>query len=121
MPTIGLFNRSDPVEPKKRAPPKEKMPPSLATSQYPGAGPGTAAPPTTGRLGIWFNWPEKRVEPKPRTAPLTSASRYPGRAVPAGAGSPGEGGGVEEPPEAGVVVAVVTLEGTVVAVVGDVG
>jgi hypothetical protein len=35
MPTTGWFNRIAPVEPKKRASPKVKTPPSLATNQYP--------------------------------------------------------------------------------------
>ena len=34
MPTIGRFSRMPPVEPKKPALPKLKMPPSEATSQY---------------------------------------------------------------------------------------
>jgi len=33
MPTIGLLRSTEPVEPWKPASPKEKMPPSLATSQ----------------------------------------------------------------------------------------
>jgi hypothetical protein len=33
MPTMGWLRRMLPVEPWKRASPKEKMPPSLATSQ----------------------------------------------------------------------------------------
>ncbi len=35
MPTMGLLSRRLPVEPWKAASPKEKMPPSEATSQYP--------------------------------------------------------------------------------------
>ena len=35
MPTIGRLRRMEPVEPKKRASPNAKMPPSVATSQYP--------------------------------------------------------------------------------------
>ena len=35
MPTIGLSSGCPPVEPKKPASPKVKMPPSEATSQYP--------------------------------------------------------------------------------------
>src|SRR5438477_559081 len=35
MPTIGRFNFRLPVDPKKRASPKAKIPPSDATSQYP--------------------------------------------------------------------------------------
>jgi hypothetical protein len=38
-----------PVEPRKRASPKEKIPPSEATSQYP-LPDGVAAMPTMGRL-----------------------------------------------------------------------
>jgi hypothetical protein len=33
MPTTGAFKRIAPVEPKKRALPNEKMPPSAATNQ----------------------------------------------------------------------------------------
>jgi hypothetical protein len=33
MPTIGLLRTIDPVEPQNLASPKEKMPPSEATSQ----------------------------------------------------------------------------------------
>ena len=33
MPTIGALSGLPPSEPKKPAPPKVKMPPSLATSQ----------------------------------------------------------------------------------------
>jgi hypothetical protein len=33
MPTTGLFNERAPVDPSNTASPKEKMPPSLATSQ----------------------------------------------------------------------------------------
>src|SRR5688572_15871473 len=35
MPTIGLLSLMAPVEPKKAASPKVKIPPSEATSQYP--------------------------------------------------------------------------------------
>src|SRR2546429_240973 len=49
MPTIGLLSESAPVEPKKPASPKAKMPPSDATSQYP-LPVGVAASPTIGRL-----------------------------------------------------------------------
>src|SRR4051812_50163299 len=35
MPSTGEFSRVAPVEPKKVAAPKVKMPPSLPTSQYP--------------------------------------------------------------------------------------
>jgi hypothetical protein len=33
MPTIGWLSRMSPVDPRKRASPKVKMPPSLATIQ----------------------------------------------------------------------------------------
>jgi hypothetical protein len=33
MPAMGRLRRMAPVEPKKRASPKEKIPPSVATSQ----------------------------------------------------------------------------------------
>ena len=35
MDTIGWLSLMEPVEPKNGASPKAKMPPSLATSQYP--------------------------------------------------------------------------------------
>src|SRR2546423_1682063 len=52
MPTMGLFRLIDPVEPKKWALPKLKMPPSEATSQYPLPGllPGGAATPVPDML-----------------------------------------------------------------------
>src|SRR5581483_5596948 len=50
MPVIGRFSLMLPVEPKKRAAPKEKIPPSDATIQHPDGGaaavvPTAAAPP----------------------------------------------------------------------------
>src|ERR1700753_970733 len=47
MATIGALRRIAPVEPKKAALPKAKMPPSEATAQYPRPS-GVAAIPTTG-------------------------------------------------------------------------
>src|SRR5688572_18061440 len=47
MPTIGSLSLMAPVEPKNLASPKEKMPPSRATSQYP-LPVGVAAMPTIG-------------------------------------------------------------------------
>ena len=35
MPTIGLLSGMPPIEPWKPALPKEKIPPSLPSSQYP--------------------------------------------------------------------------------------
>src|SRR5947208_1720495 len=49
MPTMGWFKRIEPVEPENCASPNEKMPPSLATIQYPRPD-GVAAIPTTGLL-----------------------------------------------------------------------
>ncbi len=47
MPSTGALRRSAPVDPKKRASPKLKIPPSPATSQYP-LPDGVAAMPTIG-------------------------------------------------------------------------
>ena len=49
MPTIGWLRRMPPVDPRKRASPKLKMPPSVATSQYP-LPDGVAAMSTTARF-----------------------------------------------------------------------
>jgi hypothetical protein len=54
IPTMGLFRWIDPVEPRKTASPKAKMPPSDATSQYPKPV-GVRAIPTIGWL--------RRVDP----------------------------------------------------------
>ena len=51
IPTIGLLSAMAPVEPKKAASPKAKIPPSDATSQYPFPE-GVAARPTIGRLSM---------------------------------------------------------------------
>ncbi|MND00247.1 hypothetical protein D3C83_187910 [compost metagenome] len=47
---MGRFRAMSPVEPKNRASPKLKIPPSVATIQYPFRD-GVAAMPTTG----WFS------------------------------------------------------------------
>ena len=60
MPTMGLLRWIPPVEPKKAASPKEKMPPSEATFQYPLPF-GVAAIPTIG----WVRWPGAPWERKP--------------------------------------------------------
>ena len=49
MATMGLLSGLPPMEPRNGASPKEKMPPSAATSQYPRPV-GVAAMPTTGEL-----------------------------------------------------------------------
>ncbi len=51
MPTIGLLSLTAPVEPRKAASPKEKIPPSEATSQYP-CPLAVGAMPTTGLLSF---------------------------------------------------------------------
>ena len=51
MPMIGWFSLMAPVDPKKPASPKVKIPPSLATSQYPLPS-DVAAIPTMGLLSL---------------------------------------------------------------------
>jgi hypothetical protein len=51
MPTMGLFRCMAPVDPKKGASPKLKMPPSAATNQYP-APSGEDSMPTMGLLSF---------------------------------------------------------------------
>ena len=63
IPVIGLLSFTAPVDPWNAASPKEKMPPSEATSQYPWPD-GVAAMPTMGRLS--FRSP---VEPKKPASP----------------------------------------------------
>ena len=71
---MGLFRRSDPVEPKKPASPKLKMPPSEATSQYPPPS-GVAAMPTIGELSGPLSDPRSWAEPKEATVPFASTSQ----------------------------------------------
>ena len=64
IPTMGWLSFSAPVEPWKAASPKEKMPPSDPTIQYP-APDGVAAIPTTGRLrGLPRREPRSLADPK---------------------------------------------------------
>ena len=64
-----------PVEPWKGASPKEKMPPSEATSQYPEP-PGSAAMPTMGRLRCMAPVePAKAASPKAKIPPSEATSQ----------------------------------------------
>jgi hypothetical protein len=72
MPTIGRLSRMLPVEPKNRAEPNVKMPPSLATSQYP-SGKGVASMPTIGEFSRMSpvepkNWASPNVNMPPSRA-----------------------------------------------------
>ncbi len=75
MPTIGWFNRIPPVDPRNTASPKEKIPPSDATNQYP-APDGVAATPTIG----WFNRippvePRKAASPNEKIPPSDATNQ----------------------------------------------
>src|SRR5664280_1654772 len=77
MPTTGATRLIAPVEPWKTAPPKLKMPPSEATSQYPGPLDGVAIP-TMGAL----RWmlpvdPWNPASPKEKMPPSDATSQYP--------------------------------------------
>ena len=75
MPTIGLFRCWPPMEPKKPASPKLKMPPSDATSQYPLVL-GVTPMPTTGWLRRMLPvLPQKLASPKSNTPPSLAAKR----------------------------------------------
>ena len=77
MPTIGGFSCRPPMEPRKGASPKLKMPPSDATSQYPLPS-GVAAMPTMGALsGLPPMDPRKLASPKLKTPPSDATSQYP--------------------------------------------
>ncbi len=77
IPTMGWLRRIAPVEPKNRASPKAKMPPSEATSQYPPP-PRVGAMPTIG----WFSLsapvdPAKWASPNEKIPPSEATSQYP--------------------------------------------
>ncbi len=72
---MGELRRMSPVEPRKDASPKLKMPPSDATSQYP-APDGVAAMPTMG----WLRRsapvePRKAASPKLKMPPSEATSQ----------------------------------------------
>src|SRR5690242_14611657 len=72
MPTMGWLSRIAPVEPYPPAPgPKGKMPPSLATSQYPSSC-SVFASPAMGRLSRM-----PPVGPKPAAARVVAVERRP--------------------------------------------
>ena len=75
--TIGAFRCRAPVEPKKRASPNVKIPPSAATSQYP-CPEGVAVMPTTGadkRRPPTEPW--KRAVPPLNTPPSDATAQNP--------------------------------------------
>ena len=77
MPTTGLLSTRDPVEPKKPASPKEKIPPSAASSKYPRPS-GVGAMPTTLWLrGVLAMFPYETASPKDSTAPALETTQYP--------------------------------------------
>ena len=77
MPTMGLFSLMLPVEPWNPASPKEKMPPSEATSQYP-LEEGVDAMPTIGWLsGRPPIEPKKPICPNEKTPPSDATVQYP--------------------------------------------
>ena len=70
-----MFSRRSPVDPKNSASPKLKMPPSVATSQYP-LPDGVAAMPTIG----WFRRmspvdPKNSASPKVKIPPSLATSQ----------------------------------------------
>src|SRR6266550_7403371 len=89
MPTMGLLRRIDPVEPKNLALPKAKIPPSVATSQYP----LPSAVPAMPTMGL-FNLidpvePRNLALPKLKIPPSEATSQYPlPGLLPGGAATP---------------------------------
>src|SRR2546429_9711273 len=89
MPTMGLLRRIDPVEPKNLALPKAKIPPSVATSQYP----LPSAVPAMPTMGL-FNLidpvePKNLALPKLKIPPSEATSQYPlPGLLPGGAATP---------------------------------
>src|SRR2546422_10786450 len=83
MATIGLLSVIDPVEPKKPAFPKAKMPPSEATSQYPPLS-GVAAMPTIGLLSLIDPVEPKNAAPAPKLQmpPAEAPSQQPAEWTP---------------------------------------
>src|SRR5438034_1285816 len=77
IPTTGDGVGLDPSAPKNRPSPNAKIPPSLATNQYPRPE-GDEAMPTTGRLRRWPRIdPCARASPNARTLPVVVASQKP--------------------------------------------
>ena len=75
MPTIGDLSCRPPMEPRKGASPKLKMPPSDATSQYPLPS-GVAATATTAALsGLPPMEPRKGASPKLKMPPSDATSQ----------------------------------------------
>ena len=75
MPTMGLLSAMLPVDPQNLASPKEKMPPSEATSQYPPPS-GVAAMPTTGLLSAMPPVdPQNCAPPKEKMPPSEATSQ----------------------------------------------
>src|SRR5947199_2784296 len=89
MPTMGLLRRIDPVEPKNLALPKVKIPPSVATSQYPLPS-GVDAIPTIGLLSLIDPAEPKNLAlPKLKMPPSEATSQYPlPGLLPGGAATP---------------------------------
>ena len=77
IPTIGLFSFMAPVDPKNRASPKAKMPPSEATIQYPFPV-GVAAIPTMGWLRVISPVePKNLADPNEKIPPSDATIQYP--------------------------------------------
>jgi hypothetical protein len=75
IPTTGRFSVIAPVEPWKAASPKAKMPPSVATSQYP-LPDGVDAIPTTGLFSVMAPVePWKWASPKEKIPPSAATSQ----------------------------------------------
>src|SRR6267378_3570605 len=89
MPTMGLLRRIDPVDPKNLASPKAKIPPSVATSQYPLPS-GVPAIPTMGLFRfIDPVEPKNLALPKLKIPPSEATSQYPlPGLLPGGAATP---------------------------------
>src|ERR1700722_2948252 len=77
MPTIGLLSGNAPAEPWKVASPYVKMPPSLATSQYPPPSFVVAMP----TMGLFSGRPPSDPQngrfPKSKTPPSVATMSYP--------------------------------------------
>src|SRR5581483_2341780 len=77
MSTIGLFSLVEPIEPKKVASPKAKIPPSEATSQYPFPV-RVGVMPTIGWLsGLPPIEPKNLASPKEKMPPSDATIQYP--------------------------------------------
>src|SRR6267378_7344474 len=89
MPTMGLLRWIDPVEPKNVALPKAKIPPSVATSQYPLPS-GVPAMPTIGLFSLIDPVEPRNVAlPKLKIPPSEATSQYPlPGLLPGGAATP---------------------------------